>query len=337
MLGSFRRRATILTLFILFIIVSFQRRPVASSNESSVAIKDGSQNSSQQIVQLLPDIENPACLVHIGKTAGSTASCGLGFMYANCEGMPYEQKSPLQYFHMQRNGCLPDTKTLIVTVRDPVGRIQSWFNFEKDTLPVRRSVEEQERLRRKRALLFDCFPTFSDLLDGLVQVHHNQEEFGGTIRNMTCPQRAWAAVSGSRQFAYHEWFNYEHYWEGIQSFKASVYVIRSERLEEDWTTVSSLPPYRAVNKKSSKSNESISDVQMKALCQALCREFSYFAKFLRLAKNLEEKQVTSTLEAIITCNPLETCEDEPPSVLPIPVARYRLQSETKKRLFTLLS
>jgi hypothetical protein len=29
----------------------------------------------------------PMCLVHIGKAAGSSVSCGLGFMYADCEGV----------------------------------------------------------------------------------------------------------------------------------------------------------------------------------------------------------------------------------------------------------
>jgi hypothetical protein len=65
----------------------------------------------------------PLCLVHIGKSAGSSVSCGLGFTYANCEGMPRNRIPNTHFFHMRRKNCPVDnTATLLVTLRNPIDR-----------------------------------------------------------------------------------------------------------------------------------------------------------------------------------------------------------------------
>ena len=152
----------------------------------------------------------PLCLVHVGKTAGSSISCGLGLMYADCEGMPRQPPLPhTDYFHMKKNNCLrfkekvKGIATFLMTVRNPLLRIQSWFNFEKDILPTRRSKEVQERLRWKRGMLFkDCYDNFVDLVVNGLEL---PDSFVTTERpvNMTCRERAWAAILGvSRAVCY---------------------------------------------------------------------------------------------------------------------------------------
>ena len=223
----------------------------------------------------------PLCLVHVGKTAGSSVSCGLGLMYADCEGMP-RQPSLLhtEYFHMRRNNCPRNNNnsnqkgqgiavaTLLMTVRNPLTRIQSWFNFEKDILPTRRNKQAEERLRWKRGMLFsDCYQNFVDLVvEGLELSASATNGTNDTYTisterpiNMTCQERAWAAILGVREFSYHEWYNYEHYWTALQDLylggkkdsnlkPPSLLVLRSEHLSEDWSKLSKEELFRQVNK-----------------------------------------------------------------------------------------
>ena len=56
-------------------------------------------------------IDFPLCLVHIGKAAGSSVSCGLGLTYADCEGLPRDAlNNNTHYFHMRRNTCPSQSK-----------------------------------------------------------------------------------------------------------------------------------------------------------------------------------------------------------------------------------
>eukprot|EP00535_Pseudo-nitzschia_heimii_P013549 CAMPEP_0197199012 /NCGR_PEP_ID=MMETSP1423-20130617/33669_1 /TAXON_ID=476441 /ORGANISM="Pseudo-nitzschia heimii, Strain UNC1101" /LENGTH=191 /DNA_ID=CAMNT_0042652863 /DNA_START=459 /DNA_END=1031 /DNA_ORIENTATION=+ len=148
-----------------------------------------------------------------------------------------------------------------MTVRNPLMRIQSWFNFEKDILPTRKNKQAQERLRWKRGMLFkDCYDNFVDLVVNGLDVPDSLMNQNGTYNilkerpvNMTCRERAWAAILGVREFSYHEWYNYEHYWEGIKVFlrknlKPTLLVLRTEHLSSDWSQLSKEELFRQVNK-----------------------------------------------------------------------------------------
>ncbi|MGK3743158.1 MAG: coproporphyrinogen III oxidase [Bacillariaceae sp.] len=109
------------------------------------------------------------------QTAGSSISCGLGLMYADCEGMPRDPLLPhVHYFHMRKNTCHQETATYLMTIRNPLTRIQSWFNFEKDIVPIRRNKYAEERLRWKRGMIFtECYDNFVDLVTkGIGTMYH---------------------------------------------------------------------------------------------------------------------------------------------------------------------
>lgn len=251
---------------------------IAVSRNSSLLITSNSTNMNEHRYNH-PNFtfDFPLCLVHVGKTAGSSISCGLGLMYANCEGMPRQPPIPnVDYFHMRKNNCLykndeeKHVATLLMTIRNPLTRIRSWFNFEKDILPTRRNKQTEERLRWKRRMLFiDCYDNFADLvIDGLelspsATTTNNNNVYEITSErpiNMTCKERAWAAVLGVRDFSYHEWYNYEHYWTALQALylgnnekpssgmKPSLLVLRTEHLSDDWYKLSKENLFRHVNK-----------------------------------------------------------------------------------------
>jgi hypothetical protein len=331
----------------------------------------------------------PLCLVHVGKAAGSSLSCGLGLMYADCEGMPRDPPLPsTYYFHMKKDTCRPvemeaiqnnrqsHIATFLMPVRNPLMRIQSWFNFEKDIIPIRRNKEAEERIKKKRGMLFsDCYDNFVDLVvHGLTPNLWNANVSAEQSINMTCPERAWAAILGVRDFSYHEWYNYEYYWTALQDryprlFQSSngtlstakLLVLRTEHLFDDWARLSKEDLYRQVNQGSrvksrtvattSQSTVSVtiesrekvlgdqSAVFWRNLCHAMCPELQIYKEILWHGRNLDESQVYTSIHELQTMCPKEgnivrSCPGIP-KFPSLRIPRRQYKTEVKKRLFTI--
>lgn len=361
---------------------------IQSANESDFG--DSIVKHQQLVVdhqQLLSNIHHPnftfdfpLCLVHIGKAAGSSISCGLGLTYADCEGMPRPALPNTHYFHMRRNNCPQNTRTFLLTLRNPLTRLRSWFDFEKDILPSRRNERDQMELRRMRGMLFaECFPTFDSLVHtGLMHLTGDSSSTTPPVVvesdpvNMTCQERAWSAVLGVREFSYHEWYNYEHYWTALQNHPArpslrnnssGIVVVRTEHLIEDWSQLSKEPLFRQVNRGNNRaiqehdgrqhhhgrvvetskqsSFDAFNDTFLVNLCRALCPEIQIYKQILDSAQNLNESQVHDSIREVQAWCPLEgiavrACPDIP-TFPPMKVSRRRYASETKKRLFQIVS
>jgi hypothetical protein len=192
-----------------------------------------------------------------------------------------------------------------------------------------------------------------------------------TIANMSCPQRAWAAILGVREFSYHEWYNYEYYWTVLHthysrlfnktlSSPPSLYVLRTEHLLEDWTRISKEDLYRQVNQAGTRGNKTPQNDQnqtdqrhdakrvlradnrtstfWKHLCHAMCPELQVYKNILRHAKNLNVTQVQESIQEVRMLCPNETtgirsCPGIPKFPL-MKIPRRQYKAETKKRLFT---
>lgn len=107
----------------------------------------------------------------------------------------------VHYFHLGKNTCNEGKgiKTYLMLIRNPLTRIQSWFNFEKNILPSRKNKQAEIRLRWKRGMIFnECYNTFADLvINGIGTIHRNRDSYkilSGRSINMTCPERALAAL-----------------------------------------------------------------------------------------------------------------------------------------------
>jgi len=333
--------------------------------------------------------ELPLCLVHVGKTAGSSISCGLGLMYADCEGMPRDPPLPhVHYFHMRKNNCLQgyenntnkDIATYLMLIRNPITRIRSWFNFEKDIVPSRRNKHAEERLRWKRGMIFtECYDNFVDLVTKGVGTINDLRSFSGNNNgtyeilserpiNMTCPERALAALLGVREFSYHEWYNYEHYWTTLQNhhqrlfdgnnhsrslaLSPSLLVLRTEHLYADWTGLAKEDLFRHVNKgnRSAGSNftkdgdDVVSENDYSSrywvnLCYAMCPEIQIYKQILQRSNNLNVSQVLQSISEVQMMCPEESssvrsCPGIPRFPL-LKLPRKEYVKEAKKRLFTI--
>jgi hypothetical protein len=89
--------------------------------------------------------EKNICFVHVGKSAGSTLSCSLGFLHGRCKKWrrdgSYVIKIPkapgllpdsvTNMIHNGWNDCMDQTFSyFLFVVRDPIKRLQSWFTYE---------------------------------------------------------------------------------------------------------------------------------------------------------------------------------------------------------------
>ena len=338
---------------------------------------DNNSNNNNTVVRH-PNfkVDFPLCLVHVGKAAGSSVSCGLGLAYADCEGMPRDRLPQTHFFHMRRQQCPKNTQTYVVTLRNPLKRLQSWFDFEKNIVPSSRgkrkkqSQLQDQQVRNQRAMLFqECFPTFEKLvLEGLSQQPWSARKYinATKTKDMTCPERAWAAVMGARPFSYHEWYNYEYYWLGIQTSyqgflnqtdgqRATLFALRTEHLAEDWKSLTTEPLFRPVNQRGtrSSSNESTNTYTSptfllenakahELLCHALCTEIQYYKMFLLAARNLDPRQRQESLHELTIYCPLETSLDwrecmDVPEFPKMPISSRQYRMEVKKRLFRVSS
>jgi len=138
-------------------------------------------------VEDVPD-DSRICFVHVGKTAGSTMGCYLGFKYNDCHDRMRVLPGNLPLYttnvvHTHFDTCQRERIALyLITLRDPVARMQSWFTYERPSSVYARDYGY------KKPLFVDCNFNTMDELGG-------SRGLGGMGRN-PCSKMAWWAVQG---------------------------------------------------------------------------------------------------------------------------------------------
>lgn len=253
------------------------------------------------------------CYVHVGKTAGSSMACSLGFSYQMC---PVERvrlpEGNLPMFatsmiHKQFNDCKDKKIALyLFVVRDPLARMQSWFTYERP-IPGQR-VWSEDAYARKKLLFVDCpFPTI-DALGGDLGLGGNNETL--------CSQLAHDAVTGAKAMSHHNYYNYAYYFNEVmeQDRRARIVVLRTEHLEQDWRSIETkilhgpepfadtfaFPTKHASGKKPE--DMVLSPESQRNLCHALCAEIQVYKHILARAQNLgKDDYATSMSELKLRC------------------------------------
>jgi hypothetical protein len=166
---------------------------------------------------------------------------------------------------------------------------------------------------------------------GLLPLEPNERTIPAAVDQMTCRQRAWAAILGERKFGDHNYYNYAYYRKEMEQLAHSkstiipqMLVLRTEHLEQDWNhlerllstknaTVSSTPTtstVRVLNQGNDDKHNELSIVQsnkqaMQNLCSALCEEIQVYIYFLKNAMNLSPFEVSQSMNEL-----QQTCPDE---------------------------
>jgi hypothetical protein len=253
------------------------------------------------------------CFVHVGKTAGSTLACLLGFNYG-CGNRIKILNGNLptrttNLIHTEHNDCKRgDYRFYLFVVREPLARIKSWFTYER---PV---TGESSRYDRRKPLFVDCNFTTLDELGG-------RTGLGSQYRTL-CSRRAWKAVTGQVGYSVHNKYNYGYY-RGQVPDDARIAVIRTEHLEQDWVAVEQRllegPAHATVDfphrNRSEKKREdlALSVQSQRNICYALCEEIQIYKRILLSAANLDAADVETSMAELRESCPieadLESCDE----------------------------
>jgi hypothetical protein len=253
----------------------------------------------------IPDNKR-VCFVHVGKTAGSSMGCLLGFtLYCDGRGNITTVSGLLPRYttnlnHDSFNDCPDDTAYYLFAVRHPLERIQSWFVYDRKNMVHLKNNHNQAKL------FVDCpFRTLNDLAElGLAD--------GGNTTE-TCRRRAKKGIQGLERFGFHAYFNYAHYYRSVPR-GAKILATRTKHLVEDWNTAEVLlggQPNSLENMHHQNAGDKrapdhyLSDKARSLLCRALCHEILIYKVLLVKALNLNRSQVETSLAELKSSCPLE--------------------------------
>ena len=143
-----------------------------------------------------------------------------------------------------------------------------------------------------------------------------------------CKNLAYRAIRGTTYVApTHFYYNYQYYLESVPQ-NSPIIAIRTEHLRQDWNALEEQlsgrsdimlenMPINNANTEVDQDDLYISQESMDLLCQALCNEISIYKKILSSAKNLDEEQVSASLDTLALKCPVEANLDVCPEAMPI--------------------
>jgi hypothetical protein len=253
------------------------------------------------------------CFVHIGKTAGSTLACLLGFAYSCEDQSILNGDLPQKTTHLNHNtinDCSETTEFYLVTTRDPLERIKSWFAYERP------SSLKDPFWAEKRPLFVDCpYATLNDLAEkGLSPNDTNVSH--------ECKYRAWEAIRGKKAYCRHNYYNYQYYMNTVPTH-ARILAIRSEFIAQDWNAAEKIvssaeipvvineEAFKPRNKtrKKSKADTELSSEAQKFICRALCKEIRAYKEILARAENLNSADFEKSMNLLDTSCPEQSRAD----------------------------
>ena len=265
---------------------------VSTNLNSEIIVPEQSQRHQQP-----PSL----CLVHVGKTAGGTLTCRLmgskrnrprsqckdfdggiisnyvvgklhkyeseSFMGRSCNDDYGKNGNNIKRTDKNTESSLQSPSTsnsdmiFLVTIRDPLSRMKSWFDYEN---PRSKRVDE---ITGNRPYLYEDICQFDSIqqisqslqiaIEGIPESETTTAS-NATQTKMVCAKRAWMAVTGQVGFQYHNTYNYNYYNQWINSilqFKTDssknqskqrhhklkgqrrIMVVRSEYLQDDWNSI----------------------------------------------------------------------------------------------------
>lgn len=282
------------------------------------------------------------CLVHVGKTAGTSVRCELGIDEEQCQEniAPSGLSNSFSGYAHQGYGfdnCRQsDISALVYTMRNPFDRLVSWFFYE------------HPRRHHWAKLLSPCSKQLHKWKGSTNGCFSNLEEFSLHVTPppstrgkdySSCHSLAWQVASGLRPCAYHNYYNYEYYHQGIKNvlqFKNAGHFIhtlalRSDNLPSDWDVIDRLFGGESIEgnvngtvrfrnvlilqqTKHMKTKEDIESIERlsgqgrKNICHALCLDIQFYKKLLIMAENLDDDEVKRSMKDVINSCPDETFE-----------------------------
>jgi hypothetical protein len=304
----------------LFLDTGESDKPNVTSDDDLAAILDTWWNLKNSEIEF-PETDQKVCFVHVGKTAGSTLALYFGFKYPECQDSSYEilgdkllapgllPAATTHMFHTDFNDCADkDFDYYLFVLRDPLKRIQSWFNYEHpDT-----DYWDEDRSNQQKLLYKECdFDTLNVLGEiGLAPPY-------STNASAVCQSRAHEAITGATGFSTHNYYNFGYYLREVTSYTVpTIVVLRTEHLAADWKSIEEnvLHGPKDLNVTFSlKCNASptrpkttfLSPIAQRRICAALCQEIQVYKSLLQAAINLNKNDVAQSMAELEESCPVE--------------------------------
>ena len=265
------------------------------------------------------------CFTHVGKAGGSTVGCSLGFSL-HCHDHEVSSSSLLvklvtHTFHKDVYNCDDDSGYFLFTVRDPIDRARSAFNYER---PDDQDFHDHKEWAIRHSRFYSECPFYH--IEDVVQNGLRDE---GDAPKM-CKKLALDALQGVDASEYggpsHWYYNYQYYYEAIPS-DSKVIVIRNEHIEEDIRSIEhlfscnekerlELAASMNTNTWSDQEDLYLSSESISILCQALCNEIQVYKKILYQALNMSQDQLRVSWRELEAKCPIQARAEECSDMMP---------------------
>lgn len=273
--------------------------------------------------------ESEVCLVHIGKSGGTSLACSLGFNSPGYTDPCPDEVTPgllPQYttrrFHLSQYDCFDDSAFYLFLIRNPYDRLISAFNYDnvsRSPKNFERVLSSQEFAKRKK-LFLDCpFTT----IEKMAQLGLSKAATATDV----CKQRAHEAIYGTENYSAQLFCNLQFYLESIPK-DAKILALRTEHLSNDWHSAevtiggdlnqTTNIAQKNVNDYSEKKEKLISDNSRNIICEKLCNEILVYRTILQHAANLNHEQVQASIDELKESCPVEavttSCSEPLPDI-----------------------
>jgi hypothetical protein len=276
------------------------------------------------IPRAVPDlsqvIPKPFAFVHLGKCGGvslmETLQGYLGRRTVVGQAFAGSKRYHLSKPHVD------EYENWILAVRDPVGRIQSWWTYDHNDNFLYRTDSMGFQYRSKMwPKLFECYPTLDEFTTkGLALITTFPDECQ-TLAQMAIPLRGSSLLVAFQ----HLRFNFDTYFTPLLAAEdKSLYVVRTEHMLEDLNSISfelgddgnRLPG--VVHQSHWRSEDYpnkdryISAKGLENLCRHLCSEIQIYKEILKRGLNIGDEARAASLRQLSKSCPLQVASAECP-------------------------
>lgn len=259
--------------------------------------------------------EREIVFIHVGKTGGTTASIDIR-NHKRKENLTHEinpdfqiAQQVKQIFHV-RKPKIDGYKSFIITSRNPVDRMISWFIYAHPKNGLLHTYD-------KSTELFDCYDQVDDLVTYGLQRQTNDTL--KTTSGKSCQELAQNVVQGKPSFYLHMARNYEYYTSDIlKETSNEIFLLRTEYFWPDWQKINFMLGGGSITKRNATTHRegkegnmkvtsrSISDEGLKNACYFLCREIQLYKELLNRAVNLSMNDKMRSFQNLKESCPIET-------------------------------
>eukprot|EP00567_Pseudictyota_dubia_P006172 CAMPEP_0197460266 /NCGR_PEP_ID=MMETSP1175-20131217/53643_1 /TAXON_ID=1003142 /ORGANISM="Triceratium dubium, Strain CCMP147" /LENGTH=267 /DNA_ID=CAMNT_0042995329 /DNA_START=119 /DNA_END=922 /DNA_ORIENTATION=+ len=247
------------------------------------------------------------------------------------------------FLHMHYMSCQPKDRVLLLSLRNPIERFISWFNYEHvSNPPIIRYINGAQRRRPCPFKVFrwqgkGCFKTPNEFAENCTSpgpsmqplftrqdwISANLTTINHYVNSSSCQQLAWMVARGHAECAAHNFFHFGFYSRQVDMLVKKrpdrrVLGMRTEFLAEDWNeieryfgggTQSGSALFKTILNASTKKNSTdrpLSDLGYENLCRALCPEIQVYKRLLHQVENLNASQVRDSIVQVMSYCPQET-------------------------------